>query len=65
MHKSVPRYISNAHSLLVLPLSKQFYVFTKDLTQLIADLKAADDRLAVVRRYEDALVAKVEVRCVF
>jgi len=37
------------------------YVFTKDLKQLRADLRATDDKAAVVQRYEDALVAKGQV----
>lgn len=40
-------------------------MFTKDLKQLTADLEATDDKLAVVRRYGDALLAKVEVRYEF
>ena len=41
------------------------HVFTKDLDQLAADLKATDDQAAVIQRYKDALAVKREVRCGF
>ena len=57
------------HSLIqVLPaicIRRRVYVFTKDLNQLTADLKAADDKAAVIKRYKDALVVKNKVRCGF
>ena len=63
VHNSVPRYIPNAHPSLVPPLPRRgLYVFTKGLKKLTADLEAVDDESAVVQRYEDALVAKQEVR---
>lgn len=37
-------------------------MFTKELKQLIADLEGTDDKSAVTQRYDDALVAKSEVR---
>lgn len=45
------------------PLPKRFYVFTKDLDQLRADLEATDDKAAVIQRYSDAVVAKSKVFC--
>ena len=65
MPKSVLRYTPNSHLLLVPPFPKLTYVFTKDLKQLIADLGATDDKLAVVQRYEGALAARFEVSCNF
>ena len=41
------------------------YIFTKDLKQLKMDLEVTKDKSAVIRRYEDALVAKGEVRYKF
>jgi len=37
-------------------------MFTKDLEQLVADLEASDDKLAVVQRYGCEIIAKHEVR---
>jgi len=47
--------------LLVPPLSKRLYVFTKDLKRLKADLMATEDEAAVIQRYKDALVMRSEV----
>ena len=40
-------------------------MFTKDLKQFKVDLEAADDKAAVIQRYEKKLVAKTKVRCKF
>ena len=37
-------------------------MFTKDLEQLVADLKASDDKPTVVQRYSCKMIVKHEVR---
>lgn len=37
------------------------YVFTKDLNQLMTDLKETVDEAAVIQRYTDALVTRDKV----
>lgn len=47
------------------PFPELIHVFMKDLKQLTADWRATDAKSAVIRRYRDALFAKVEVRYEF
>ena len=63
--QSVPRFFANPYPPLVSlsPLPKHMYVFVEDLKRLAADLESTDDKAAVVRRYERALVAKGQVCC--
>ena len=55
--------IPDTHPLIVLSFHERIYILTKDLKQLMADLEATDDELAVIQRYKDALAAKGEVCC--
>jgi len=47
------------------PPPRKAYVFTRDLERLVEDLRKADDKAAVIRRYKDALILKREVCCEF
>ena len=51
--------------LLVPPLSKRAYIFTKDWDQFSADLKSTDDQATVIQSYRDAFEQKTEVCCGF
>ena len=51
--------------LLVPPLPKRIYIFTKNLDQFAADLESTDDQATVIQSYRDALEEKTEVCCGF
>ena len=62
MREPVLCVVPNGHPMLVPPSPMTHYVLTRDLRRLTADLKATNNKMAVVRRYKAALVTKVEVR---